>query len=271
MMIHIYFLLIILSVVLIILIYTCKSKLISGSIQLIPRQIFQTHKDIATVKKLGLDKFAKDLIDKNPEYNYYFYDDNDCEEYIKNNFDQSIYDVYKRLKHPVARSDFWRALIIYKEGGIYIDMDNKLSKPLREIIQPDDQFLKGITWVHRNQPNPQSFIISTARHPVMEKMVNHIIQSIINNKPIMEVCNQKSVWRLLEGYTGTPAMWKALVDVIGTCELKPGKYEDGVRLVQGKGLGSVLIIDPDYKRNLKSNKISHWMEHGDRYSDIFYY
>ena len=35
----------------------------------------------------------------------------------------------------------WRALITYREGGVYADADTRLRRPLREIIRPSDDAL----------------------------------------------------------------------------------------------------------------------------------
>lgn len=90
----------------------------------IPKNIFQTHKSyeyITTKPKLvtsvnSWKKFQN-------EFSYHFYDDNQCDEFIKNNFDERVYKAYCMLPLAVMKADLWRYCIIYKYGGIYADTD----------------------------------------------------------------------------------------------------------------------------------------------------
>ena len=58
----------------------------------------------------------------NPEFNVYLYDDNDCREFIKNNFPEDILTAYDTLKPGAFKADLWRLCILYINGGIYIDI-----------------------------------------------------------------------------------------------------------------------------------------------------
>ena len=41
------------------------------------------------------------------------------DKYVNDNFPGEIADCYNRIQIIVAKVDFWRYLILYKEGGIY--------------------------------------------------------------------------------------------------------------------------------------------------------
>jgi mannosyltransferase OCH1-like enzyme len=58
----------------------------------------------------------------NPEFDVYVYDDNDCREFIKNNFPGDILTAYDTLKPGAYKADLWRLCILYINGGIYIDI-----------------------------------------------------------------------------------------------------------------------------------------------------
>lgn len=76
----------------------------------------------------------KKLKDLNPEYNFTIYDDNDIEEYIKKKISKSDYNLIKDCK-IVEKTDLWRLLKIYYEGGVYMDIDRFCNIPLRNIIK----------------------------------------------------------------------------------------------------------------------------------------
>ena len=60
---------------------------------------------------------------ENNEFNYYFYDNEICDKFMKENMDARTYSAYRLLPMGVMKSDLWRYCVIYKYGGIYADVD----------------------------------------------------------------------------------------------------------------------------------------------------
>jgi mannosyltransferase OCH1-like enzyme len=90
---------------------------------IIPLNIFQTWH----TKKLPylMKKTTDYIIESNPKFNYYLYDDNDCYEFIKNNFDTNVFNAYNSLIPGAYKADLWRYCILYIKGGIYLDIKYK--------------------------------------------------------------------------------------------------------------------------------------------------
>jgi mannosyltransferase OCH1-like enzyme len=86
----------------------------------IPANIFQTWhtKDLPPLMANSILNIKR----HNPNFRYYLYDDNDCREFIKNNFNQNILDTYDNLIPGAYKADLWRYCILYKIGGIYMDI-----------------------------------------------------------------------------------------------------------------------------------------------------
>ena len=74
------------------------------------------------------------------DYNFIFYDDNDCELFIKNNFDENVYKAYMSINsvYGAMKADFFRYCILYKNGGVYLDIDSVILRPLDELIRDDE-------------------------------------------------------------------------------------------------------------------------------------
>jgi len=91
---------------------------------IIPKIIFQTHKSKEYIfrkpKVLNAVVSWKQL---EPEYKYYFYDDQACEKFMSEKMGGDIYEAYRRLPMAVMRADLFRYCIIYYYGGIYADSD----------------------------------------------------------------------------------------------------------------------------------------------------
>ena len=86
----------------------------------IPLNIYQTWhtKDLPEF----MQKSVNNIIKNNPIFNYQLFDDNDCREFIKNNFDKNVLDAFDSLVPGAYKADLWRYCILYKNGGIYLDI-----------------------------------------------------------------------------------------------------------------------------------------------------
>ena len=111
-----------------------------------------------------------------------FYDDNDCDEIIKNNFHDEIYNAYKKINpaYGAMRADFFRYCILYLYGGIYLDIKSKIKIPIFSIIQKDDICILDLP---RNNAEPwrlnkptyeQWLLIFSPRHPYLLSTINLI-------------------------------------------------------------------------------------------------
>ena len=58
----------------------------------------------------------------NPEFQHFLYDDNMCREFIRDNFPEDVLRAYDCLIPGAYKADLWRYCILYKKGGIYLDI-----------------------------------------------------------------------------------------------------------------------------------------------------
>ena len=90
--------------------------------------IFQTHKNMNYIlnnRQLSKSVYSWAKFDKHG-FNYNFYNDDMCEQFMKNiapYINKDIYTAYCRLPLSVMKADLWRYCIIYHFGGIYADTD----------------------------------------------------------------------------------------------------------------------------------------------------
>ena len=89
----------------------------------IPANIYQTwhSKQIPPLMMLSILSIKKN----NPRFNYYLFDDNDCANFIRNNFPEKVLNAYNSLIPGAYKADLWRYCILYKMGGIYMDIKYK--------------------------------------------------------------------------------------------------------------------------------------------------
>jgi len=117
---------------------------------LIPKTIHQTGKTRSLSKDLR--KYQISWIKHNPEYKYQFYDDDDCEQFVRNHF-PSLLQTYKNFPVPVQRADFFRYLVVYECGGIYADLDVECYRSIDSLIQSESAIFSIETKITQKRQN----------------------------------------------------------------------------------------------------------------------
>ena len=107
----------------------------------IPLVIYQTWHTKSLPPKMAecVDKLKRE----NPEFEHHLYDDADCREFIHSNFDISILETYDRLIPGAYKADLWRYCILYKNGGIYLDIKFQCENgfKLTEFAKQDETYV----------------------------------------------------------------------------------------------------------------------------------
>ncbi len=104
----------------------------------IPLDIYQTWhtKDLPPKMRECVEKLKK----ANPEFTHHLYDDNDCREFIKNNFDSDVLEAFDDLIPGTFKGDLWRYCILYKKGGIYLDIKYEVVDNFKLIELVDKEY-----------------------------------------------------------------------------------------------------------------------------------
>ncbi|AZI31873.1 glycosyltransferase family 32 protein [Kaistella carnis] len=140
----------------------------------IPKYIFQTFK----TKKLPVITrwHIWNMKRQNPEYEYFLYDDEDIQEFFKKEFPQDYLKAYNELTIGAAKADFFRYAILYKKGGVYLDIDSGMSKPLKYLIQHDDVAL--ISKERHVGLFCQWALIFDKGHPFLKRTLEDVLENI---------------------------------------------------------------------------------------------
>jgi mannosyltransferase OCH1-like enzyme len=264
--------------------------------QLIPRTIYQTFK----TNKVSANMFyaVQTWLQFNPEYSYEFYDDQRQEEYVRNfdceglNFtNEELNKAYDSIKIPAGKADIWRYLIIYKNGGVYVDIDTICQVPLSQYVNPDDTIVTGITgWLYGNKINPnaretgrlilkwyhlfyQCYLIYTPQNPFIKTTLEACIQAVNTRTPIP---GSENCENLLERYTGPCVLNYTVRKYLGLSkdeDLK--KVKDTILILEdiNQKIHLVGVLEkiktkyPGYDADLFKNSLKYWQNDPDIFTD----
>lgn len=182
----------------------------------------------------------------NPNWIYKFYDDKDVIEFISNNFGWHYASAWNSIgqEYGAAKADLFRYLLLYKNGGVWLDIKSSASKPFDEVFRPDDSFILS-QW--KNKPGdifsgwgihedlrmlPRGefqnwFIASVPKHPYLEAVIKRVMDNILNYDPSQIGVGKLGVLRT----TGPIAYTKAIFPIKDQWPHREADSEDDIGLV----------------------------------------
>lgn len=113
---------------------------------------------------------------KNPEYQYHFYDDHDIKKFITDEFPPEYIENYNKLTIGAAKADFFRYAILYKKGGIYLDVDSAVTRPFKDLIKDNDEAV--ISKERHEGLYVQWALIFNKNHPFLKKTLDLMLDNI---------------------------------------------------------------------------------------------
>ena len=144
----------------------------------IPKTIFQTYysHSLPLVTQFFIWRMKK----LNPSYAYEFYDDDRVESFFKHETSEESFQAYKKIRIGAAKADFFRYNVLYRYGGVYLDVDSTIRGKLDNFIRNDDSAIIS------QERNPEMYVqwalIYEAGHPFLKKTIDLILDNIKYNR-----------------------------------------------------------------------------------------
>jgi inositol phosphorylceramide mannosyltransferase catalytic subunit len=180
------------------------------------------------------------LKNNNPDFEYKFYDKKNIFNFVSAQYGNSVLSRLKKINpnYGAVLADIFRYLLIYKLGGIYLDVKSTLKKPLQEVIKADWSFIIS-QWNNSNitsryyrfglhpkfllTPGGEYqnwFIVSEPNHPFLKKVIECVLFNIDNYFASRDWVGLYGVLRL----SGPIAYTLAISEVISDSKYKNFDY-----------------------------------------------
>jgi len=148
----------------------------------IPLDIYQTWKTKDLPPKMK--ECVETLRRKNPEFTHHLYDDEDCYEFIKRNFEPEVAEAYDSLIPGAYKADLWRYCILYKRGGVYLDIKYKNVGDFKLIdLMNQEHFVYDSTAYDNGKTVGgiyNAFIIAYAGNQKLKNCIDNIVKNVKN-------------------------------------------------------------------------------------------
>ena len=231
---------------------------------IIPLTIYQTW----YTKNLSphMQKNIYNLKQQNPEFKYELYDDNDCREFIRLHFSNEVLHAYDMLIPGAYKADLWRYCVLYKNGGIYMDI--KLSCingfKLIELCESEHYVLDREIPTIFNTPTPiyNALMVCKKNNPFLLEAIHKIVKNV-----------QNKYYGFCALYPTGPGMLSELIQEIKMKGVNPNlnidihHYYDNLFLVY-RDRFIISLAYPEYKNDInvlyknlnKKYYVMHWFE-----------
>ena len=144
----------------------------------IPKKIFQTHKSIQYVHSKphllnAMNSWKKSV----PEFEYHFFNDQECNEFMKTHFSGPIYDAYNKVPLSVMKADLWRYCVIYHYGGIYADIDTVCNIHPKHLLKGNSQLI----CVPENETHMCQWLFAAPpKSPILKQVIDLSVDRILS-------------------------------------------------------------------------------------------
>jgi len=180
---------------------------IEGDKHNIPHTVHRTY--ISREKAEKFKEASRITLKENPFLTECFYDDNEIIEFITKYYSNRVLHAYNSInkKYGPAKADFFRYMVIYVKGGLYLDVKSYAHKDISELFKERDKLIVSKGRSHSSNINSFGIIptytnnydwsmfsgikygeynnwhfMAPPGHPIIGKMIQHIVLNIEQKK-----------------------------------------------------------------------------------------
>ncbi len=151
----------------------------------------------------------------NPGWHHELYTDEDIVRFIRSAYGAEIHEQYERIDpvYGAARADLFRYLLLYKLGGVYLDIKSAATRPLDEVLERNERFIiaqwpggpeakfKGAGWHEETKHIPQGefqqwFVVATPGHPFLKAVIENVLRNFTVYNPALHGVGKRGVLRV---------------------------------------------------------------------------
>jgi len=108
------------------------------------------------------------------DYEYRYASDEAILEFFEEFASQEEFEAYKKLNDGAAKADFWRLVVLYHIGGVYLDIDATFVWPLSKQIKSNESEI----FLLNKQHYTNYFMATEPKNEVYKRAIDIVVQNI---------------------------------------------------------------------------------------------
>jgi mannosyltransferase OCH1-like enzyme len=144
---------------------------------MIPKTIHMSWKDKSILESTNplVVEGVKKVIELNPTWQVTIYDDTEVDDYLKKQLEPQHYELIQD-KHIVQKTDLWRLVKLFIEGGVYMDIDRFCNTNFDDLLEEN---VKWVLPICRNYDFSHDFMMTTPENPIYNYAASLYVQRLI--------------------------------------------------------------------------------------------
>lgn len=153
--------------------------------EMIPKIIYKTGPFASKDLPIEIQNLFRNILENNLDFEMIYFDDNQCEDFISNNFDDRVLDAYNRLVPSAYKADLFRYCLLYQNGGVWSDLTQKFYEPIENFIdfKKDKLILVegGFIDCAKKKGIEIAFMASAPKNEIFLKAIEQIVMNVESN------------------------------------------------------------------------------------------
>ena len=131
-------------------------------------------KDLIDSESPLVQEGMKKLVELNPDWDVQISTDDEVDGYLQEHLEPQLYALIAD-KHIVQKTDLWRLIKLFIEGGVYVDIDRFVNTPLDELV---DEGTKWVVQTCRDYDFSHDFMMTAPQNPVYSTAAQLYLQRL---------------------------------------------------------------------------------------------
>lgn len=138
----------------------------------IPRSIFQFWDELEPPCQV-VDLMEQNRL-ANPGYSYRRFDQISARDYMREKGEQAAVEAFRLAPNAAGKADIFRLVVLWHEGGIYLDADDRCTAPLETFI---DHTLRFLGYQEPQMSVGNSFLAVQPRDPIIRAALDDAVNA----------------------------------------------------------------------------------------------
>jgi tetratricopeptide (TPR) repeat protein len=139
----------------------------------IPRKIMQYWDQTALPD--GVAALFRTWIQRHPDFEHRRFDHSTARAYLSSHYPDEVLNAYRRARHPAQASDLFRLAYLLREGGFYVDADDRCVGHLSSVASDGAEFI-GYQEMFATLAN--NFLACVPGEPVIERALALAVEAL---------------------------------------------------------------------------------------------
>jgi len=133
----------------------------------IPAILYQYYDNNTKINMKFVSTINENVLNSN-EFDIYLINDKDARHFIVTYFDSKLVSIYDSLSFK-QKINLWLYCLLYKNGGVYININLKLTKPLIKIISNSKS---NLVFTKQGNSISNKFIVAKPGQPIFKELID---------------------------------------------------------------------------------------------------